>query len=92
MPNVPVPIKLLLVSVRLQLVPEQKPADACPGAKTHSKPDIARVIASQRARAVASEGLFASRARCLAYPEKRCWSMVWIVAGKAGHPQPRPQP
>jgi hypothetical protein len=50
---VPVPMKSLFVSVRLQPVFEQNPAAACPGAKTHSRPDIVRAIETQAARIMA---------------------------------------
>ncbi|MGE3783285.1 MAG: hypothetical protein AB7H71_11140 [Alphaproteobacteria bacterium] len=47
-------MKLLSVNARLQLVLEQNPADACPGKKSHSNPDIAMII---RARAAFAEAL-----------------------------------
>ena len=53
MPNVPVPSKLLIVCVRLQIVAAQNPADACHGTKTHGNPDVARVNESHTARATA---------------------------------------
>lgn len=75
-PNFPVPMKLLLVSARLQLVLEQNPADACPGKKNHSNPDIAMAIKARAACAEALGEVVRMAYTVSAYPKKRFRSIA----------------